>query len=55
MDVAVCVGDGDVQLFVRGEEGGCDDFDCVGGFAEDAQLVGILLNPGLIRISFVCV
>ena len=41
--VAVCVCDGYVELFVRGEEGCCCDFDCVGGFAEGAELVGFFL------------
>ena len=43
VDVAVCVRDGDVELFVGGEEGGGYDFDCVGRFAEEAELVGVLL------------
>ena len=43
VDVAVCVCGGDVELFVRREEGGRHDFDGVGGLAEDAQLVGFLL------------
>ena len=43
MDVAVCVCDGDVELFFGGEEGGCYDFDCVPGFAEGAELVGFFL------------
>lgn len=43
MDVAVGVRDGYVELLVRGEEGGCYDFDGVGRFAEETQLVGVLL------------
>ncbi len=43
VDVAVCVRDGDVELFVRREEGGGYDFDCVRRFAEKADLVGLLL------------
>lgn len=44
VDVAVCVRDGYVELFVRGEEGGCYYFECVGRFAEETELVGILLR-----------
>lgn len=43
VDVAVCVRDGYVELFVRREEGGCYHFDCVGRFAEETELVWILL------------
>ena len=45
VDVAVRVRDGDVELFVRREECCCYHFDCVGRFAEEAELVGILLCP----------
>lgn len=43
VDVAVRVPDGYVELSVRREEGGCYHFDCVGRFAEEAELVGFLL------------
>ena len=45
VDVAVCVCDGYVELSFRGEEGYCDHFDGVGGFAEEAELVGFFLYP----------
>lgn len=43
MDVAVGVRDGYVELSVRREKGGRYHFDCVGRFAEEAELVGFLL------------
>ena len=43
VDVAVCVRDGDVELLVCGEEGGCHHFDGVRRFAEESELVGIFL------------
>lgn len=45
VDVAVRVRDGDVELFVRREECCYYHFDRVGRFAEEAELVGILLCP----------
>lgn len=45
VDVAVGVRDGYVELFVRREEGGCYHFDCMGGFAEEPELVGVVLCP----------
>ncbi len=46
VDVGVDGGDGEVELFVGGEEGGGEDFDGVRGFAEEAELVGFFLFVG---------
>ena len=45
VNVAVCVSDGNVELFVRREEGGCYHFDGMRRFAEEAELIGFLLCP----------
>ena len=59
VNVAVCVGDGYVELFVRGEEGSCDDFDGVGRFAKEAELVGFFLYLVQVAlgtsVSYMCV
>ena len=51
VDVAVGVCEGEVELFFRGEEGGGDYFDGVGGFAEEAELVGLFLWVYSMRVS----
>lgn len=43
MDIRIRVGDDEVELFSVGEEVGGEDFDVGGGFAEEAELVGVLL------------
>ena len=44
VDVAVCVRDGHVELFVGRQEGGGHHFDGARRFAEEAELVGFLLQ-----------
>lgn len=43
MQVAICVCDYDIELFAVGEEICGHYFDAVGRFAEEAELVGVLL------------
>ena len=44
VQVAVCVGGDDEELFAAGEEVCGDGFDVLQGFAELAELVGFLLR-----------
>jgi len=43
VDVSICVGGYDEELFAIGEEVGCHRLDVCGGFREEAELVGVLL------------
>lgn len=43
LDVRVGVRNNNVKLFAVREEVCCEDFHMVGGFAEQAELVGLLL------------
>ena len=53
VDVAFGVDGDDVEITAGGEEGGGDDFDRVGRFAEEADLVGVLLLSISPRISII--
>ena len=43
MQVTVCVRNNDIQLFAIGQEVGGNGFDMVWRFAEEAELIGVLL------------
>ena len=51
MEITVCVHGDNVEIWSVGEEGGGYCFDGVGGFAEKAELVGVLLKVTLVVIS----